>query len=106
MHKLLIVDDDPSLREGLEEGLLGDFEVRCLAGPGAEGAGLEEGWADVVLLDQNLGPTSGTQLLAALPREGGRMPPVVLVSAAMDVGLARRAIRLGASDCLDRKSVV
>jgi DNA-binding NtrC family response regulator len=99
MLKLLIVDDDPGLREGLALGLSDSFEVGQASGGKEALLQMETERPDVVLLDQNMEGLSGTHVLENLGSQCGA-PAVVMFSATMDISLVRRALKLGALDCV------
>lgn len=98
MNSLLIVEDDESLRESLDAALGGEYEIRFAASAEEGLACLDESLPDLMVLDERLPGLSGTQLLARL--RGLRLPGIILVSANADVSLARKALRLGARDCV------
>ena len=99
MLKLLIVDDDSGLREGLALGLSDSFEVGQASGGSEALRQLEQEHPDVILLDQNMEGLSGTHILENMGSQSGG-PAVVMFSATMDVSLVRRALKLGALDCV------
>ena len=99
MLKLLIVDDDSGVREGLALGLSDSFEVGQSAGGSEALKKLQAEHPDVVLLDQNMEGLSGTSVLESISGHSGG-PAVVMFSATMDVSLVRRALKLGAQDCV------
>jgi DNA-binding NtrC family response regulator len=99
MLKLLIVDDDQGLREGLALGLSDAFEVGQASGGQEALRQMEQERPDVILLDQNMEGLSGTHILENLGSQSGA-PAVVMFSATMDVSLVRRALKLGALDCV------
>lgn len=99
MLKLLIVDDDPGIREGLALGLSDSFEIDQAPGGQEALEHMELGHPDVVLLDQNMKGFSGTRVLESMGAHG-HAPAVVMFSATMDVSLVRRALKLGAQDCV------
>jgi DNA-binding response OmpR family regulator len=100
LKSLLIIEDDESLRESLEAALGDEYELRFAASAEEGLACLAERRPDLMVLDERLPGLSGTQLLARLGSL--RMPAVILVSANADIDLARRALHLGARDCLTK----
>ncbi len=103
MTRVLIVDDDPKLRDVLVRGLtehglsataVGDAHdaARLLIGPGREPF-------DAVLLDVVLPGESGFELLADM-RARAALQPVIFVSARSGVEDRIRGLKLGADDYL------
>ncbi|MGH9458395.1 MAG: sigma-54-dependent transcriptional regulator [Thermoanaerobaculia bacterium] len=102
MARILIIDDEPSIRETLR-AILEDEGHRCTLCESAE-----EGLAayarvdfDLVLLDVWLPGIDGLALLERF-RSVGTMPPVVVISGHGSVETAVRATRLGAYDFLEK----
>jgi len=56
---------------------------------------------DAILLDYNLGETTGLDLLRAEPRRPGQAP-VIVVTGAQDPEIPGKALELGASSFLDK----
>lgn len=103
MPTVLIVEDDPDMRE-IERATLGSagYEV-LLAGDGAEGlARLEDRRPCVILLDLMMPRMDGLTFLAERQRRQlADDVPVVCVSAAGPEMVAH-AIRLGARECIHK----
>ncbi|HSK00237.1 MAG TPA: sigma-54 dependent transcriptional regulator [Kofleriaceae bacterium] len=94
MARILIVDDDRSIRRTLEKFLGGEgYEVATAADAPAAIAGAEG--ADLMLLDLGLPGGSGFDVLSAL---GGRdrRPEIIVVTARDDMQSTVKAIQLGA----------
>jgi CheY-like chemotaxis protein len=81
---ILVVDDDPDLRELLALALTtDDVEVAC-AGNGREALGLlDQRRPDLILLDMRMPVMDGWEFSRRLDRRADR-PPVVVVTAASD----------------------
>ncbi|MBN1893619.1 sigma-54-dependent Fis family transcriptional regulator [bacterium] len=99
---ILVIDDDPKIREALA-GLFGDkgYAVET-AGSGAEGlALLGSRLFDVLILDVLLPDNSGTDLLKTVR---GRWPglPVLMMSGETTIALAVEATRLGARNFFEK----
>jgi DNA-binding response OmpR family regulator len=98
---VLVVDDDPMLREALAEqlALLGH---RVATAPSAEAAleALDGGLAaDLVLTDVHMGCTSGVDLCARLKTDPRWVStPVILLSAAADLHVRGAGLMAGADD--------
>ena len=100
MARILVVDDDRSIRRTLEKYLEGlGYEV-LTASTGPEGKELMLSEApDLVLLDLNLPGMNGQEILEALHAEG-RLPCTVVISARGDMRSTIQAIQHGAYDYL------
>ncbi|MCX5742725.1 MAG: sigma-54 dependent transcriptional regulator [Proteobacteria bacterium] len=98
-RRLLIVDDDRSIRRTLEKFLVGEgYEVvTAQDAPGAIAAATAD--IDLMLLDLGLPGGSGFDVLAAL-KEREVVPAVVVVTARDDMQSTVRAIQLGAFEYL------
>ncbi len=96
--RILIVDDDRSIRRTLEKFLIGEGYVVTTAqdAPGAIEAATGP---DLMLLDLGLPGGSGFDVLAALA-DHPRRPTVVVVTARDDMQSTVRAIQLGAYEYL------
>jgi DNA-binding NtrC family response regulator len=95
--RVLVVDDEPSVREALRLILKERTEVR-LAASGEEALGLLEHHAfDVVLLDILMPGIDGLDLLERV-RAQGAPPQCIMVTATKTVKTAVRAMKLGAFD--------
>jgi two-component system, chemotaxis family, CheB/CheR fusion protein len=96
--RVLIVDDDPEVREVLEEFLAEHGYATRSAGdaPGAFWALMQE-MPDVVLLDIGLPGLSGVEIIPTI-RFAGRDVKIIMVSGITDVELAKRALAYGAFD--------
>ncbi|HEY0192193.1 MAG TPA: sigma-54 dependent transcriptional regulator [Kofleriaceae bacterium] len=96
--RILIVDDDRSIRRTLEKFLGGEGYAVTTA-QDAPGAIAAAGDADLMLLDLGLPGGSGFDVLAALA-ERPRAPSVVVVTARDDMQSTVKAIQLGAYEYL------
>lgn len=102
MSRILIVDDDLSLREVLEIALVGrGHEIRTARDSGAAWDVLVEEQVDLVLLDLRLGRENGLDLLG---RIRGVWPdiPVLMITAFADSKSAVQAMKLGARDYISK----
>ncbi|MBW2656514.1 MAG: response regulator, partial [Deltaproteobacteria bacterium] len=97
--KILIVDDDKSIRKGLSLAL--DDKYRTItAGDGLEALRLfENERPDIVLLDVGLPEIDGTEVLKRLKRNHPDAS-VIMVTAVEDIKTIVKAIKLGAYDYL------
>jgi DNA-binding response OmpR family regulator len=95
---VLVVDDDPALRQLLEDILVSaGFEV-VLADSGANLAEVvRRQHPNVVLLDEVMEPVSGLEALQALRASGHDVPVVMLTAIGRD-DMVETALDLGADD--------
>ena len=100
MLRLLLVEDDRTLREGLRLTLGGDGYVVEAVSSGEEALRrLATERFDIVITDLHLSPVSGLDVLRAARRA---VPPSIVVVMTGDASLerSRDMVRAGASDCL------
>jgi two-component system response regulator AtoC len=100
--RVLVVDDDRSIRRTLEKFLQGEgYEVVTAADGNEALERVRDGSPDVVLLDLGLPGKDGFEVLAAIQArpEGGSLP-VVVISARDDMQSTVRAVQLGAFEYL------
>jgi DNA-binding NtrC family response regulator len=98
--RLLIVDDDPTIRESLSEALAEDgFDVRCAADGTRALAAMEGCRPHIVLADVRMPGMNGLELLRVLHE---RVPgvDVVVMTAFDDMPTVVEAMREGAADFL------
>ena len=99
MSRILIIEDDPALRNSIRSILERNAHSVQSVGDGAAGAReLQTGAYDVVLLDIGLPFVDGWEILSRL--EGKRVPSVVVVSARGEERDKVRALDMGADDYL------
>jgi DNA-binding NarL/FixJ family response regulator len=104
MIRVLVVDDHPVLRAGLEAVLRAEPGFRCVGGA-ADGESmwrlLRRTRPDVVVLDHRLGVEDGIELCTQLRTEP--VPPAVLLYTADPTApLERAALAAGASGIVDK----
>jgi two-component system, NtrC family, response regulator HydG len=100
--RLLIVDDEPSARSGLEKLLRQDgYEVDVAESGEVAVAIAAERPPDVVLTDLKMPKMDGVELLTRLRQQDPELP-VIVITAFGDVGSAVRAVRAGAEDYLTK----
>jgi DNA-binding NarL/FixJ family response regulator len=104
MIRVLVVDDHPVLRAGLEAVLRAEPGFRCVGGA-EDGAAmwrlLRRTRPDVVILDHRLGPEDGIELCRAL-RSEPVAPAVLLYTADPGEVLHREALAAGACGLVDK----
>jgi two-component system KDP operon response regulator KdpE len=99
VSRILIVEDDPALRNSIRSILERNGDAVHTAGDGAAGAReLEAATYDVVLLDIGLPFVDGWRILQTL--EGKRLPSVIVISARGEERDKVRALDMGADDYL------
>jgi DNA-binding NtrC family response regulator len=95
---ILVIDDEPDIRESLEALLSGENYRVTLAANAAEGLKcLEKPAFDLVLLDLMMPDKSGMQVLEEI-RARDRETPIFLITAYGSVEVAVDALKRGASD--------
>ena len=95
--KILIIDDDPTIRELVSSGLRRGFEVHEAEDAASAKERLDETRYDLVLCDWMLPDIDGDKLLAWAKQEPQlRSTPFVMVTAKDDKECVVTAIRLGA----------
>ncbi len=98
MTRVLVVDDDRSIRRSLEKFLVGEGHEVVTAADGGE-ALREATGADVILLDLGLPGADGFAVLTQV-RAAPHPPPVIVVTAREDMQSTVRAVQLGAYEYL------
>ncbi len=100
MTTVMVIDDDPSVREGIAAFLV-DYGYQVVACAGADDASyvLEHRLIDAVICDIRMGGISGIEWLEKVKNTHPRLP-VIVVSGAGVMNDAVRALRLGADDFL------
>jgi len=100
--RILVVDDDPDIRETLSELLIQQgYGVQTACG-GAEGLRLiKDIRPHLMLLDLAMPGMDGLAVLRTLPRLAPDVG-VIVVSAVQDEGMLREAMKLGSFDCLGK----
>ncbi|MDW8131479.1 MAG: sigma-54 dependent transcriptional regulator [Bryobacterales bacterium] len=96
--RILVVDDEPDIRESLYELLSTEGYQVSLAANASEGLRQAEGREyDLILLDVLLPDRSGMELLREL-RSRDRDTPIALITAYGSIPLAVEAVKAGAND--------
>jgi DNA-binding NtrC family response regulator len=104
MAKILIVDDEPAVREALGIGLSeGGHEIEAVgtAADALHAAMDDPSRFDVVLLDLRLPDRHGLDVLSEM-RERGNETPVIIISADTEMSSTVRAMRDGAFDYVSK----
>ena len=97
---VLVIDDDPSVRDSLAAFLV-DYDYRVLTAPSADAAWpeLENNHVDAVICDLRMPGTNGIEWLEQVKEREPRLP-VIVASGAGVMDDVVRALRLGADDFL------
>ncbi len=102
MSRVLIIDDEPGIREVLKQILEDEGHQVCTAEDGYQGlAILAEDAMDVVLLDVRLPNMGGIDVLAAI-REKHADTETIMISGHANIDLAVHAVKMGAFDFLEK----
>lgn len=100
-ERVLVVDDDELIRDVIAERLgRRDYQVVAAASLAGGREVLEDFYPDVALLDIKLPDGEGTELLETLIREHD--VPCIMITAHATVESAVEALKLGASDYLEK----
>ncbi len=103
MSEILVVDDEPGIRELMREILEEEgYEVRMAENGGTARAALDAKIPDLVLLDIWMPDVDGVTLLKEWKTQGRLTMPVVMMSGHGTVHTAVEATRLGAFDYLEK----
>ena len=98
---ILVIDDEPAIRESLTRLLEPEFSTHT-ACSGIEGLTMVDLIApDLVLLDMRMPQMSGLTILKKL-KENSKDIPVIILTAYGSVNSAVRAIKLGAADYIEK----
>jgi DNA-binding NtrC family response regulator len=101
-RKILIVDDEPALRQSLRQALQADGLRIDLAASGEEAARLEaENGYDVIVADLMMPGLSGLDLLRTLKERGSRAR-LILISGYPTIAAAEQAVKMGAFEFLSK----
>ena len=100
-RKVLIVDDEKSIRDSLRLLLKSHFEVDTAEDGAAALGKIKEVIPDIVLLDLIMPKLDGIETLQKL-REFDTNVPVVVLTATNSISSAVQAMKLGAVDCLSK----
>ncbi len=99
-RRILIVDDEPGLRQSLRLALLARDRRIDVAASGEEALRLEaENEYEVIVADLMMPGLSGLDLLGAL-RKKGALARLILISGYATIEAAEKAVALGAFDFL------
>jgi DNA-binding NtrC family response regulator len=103
VNRILAIDDDRAVLNYLQVFFMqvGQFELKTSADSTSAGALIEEFDPDLILLDLDMPDVTGIDILSDLCEKPSR-PEVIVLSGVEDVGLAVRAMKLGAYDYLTK----
>src|SRR5271154_333642 len=95
--RLLLVDDDATLRQSLAEQLTPEFETIQVDTGAAALAALQSARFDAVLLDVGLPDVDGRQVCRQM-RDNGTQIPIIILTAAAGEGDTITGLDAGAND--------
>lgn len=102
MTRILIIDDEPLIRQALSDYLEELGYQTAMAADGAQGlARAREGGFDAVLVDLRMPRVDGLEVIAALKREQPELP-IIVISGTGVLDEVVQAIRLGAWDYISK----
>ena len=102
LKRILAVDDESSMRRLLEISLKQSGYLPILAADGFEALSiLRKGGIDLVVSDLHMPGMDGLRLFKKMNEEGFQIP-IIIVTAKGEVGSAVEAMKLGASDYIQR----
>lgn len=102
MNKILLVEDDPSLGEVLNDQLeLNEYEVRLLRYPSKTVENLLEEKFDLVIMDKLLSGMDGTQICATIRNTEGISNIPILMMSGFD-GAKENCIAAGANNFIPK----
>lgn len=102
MKKILILEDDPAIRFGLETALKDEGYTYVSADDGAEGFSLaSEGKFDLILLDVILPSISGFDICSNL-RKSGVFTPIIIITSKKEEVDRVIGLELGADDYITK----
>jgi len=100
--QVVLIDDDPHLRQALNQTLdLAGLKILALADAHGLAGRIERDWPGVVVSDIRMPGLDGLQLLEQLHEQDAELP-VLLITGHGDVPLAVQAMRAGAYDFLEK----
>jgi signal transduction histidine kinase/HPt (histidine-containing phosphotransfer) domain-containing protein len=96
---VLVIDDEPSMRELLQDVLQDEFHTLTAADAAQALRVAEQERPDLILLDVDLPDVNGYTLLPLLQKnEATRSTPVIFVTGSSDIASETRGLNLGAVD--------
>lgn len=97
--RVLVVDDDPSLRRLAEVMFSGEFEVVTAASGGEAAAIVSTGRFDAMLLDMHLPDMPGTDVVRHMRADPAtRRTPIIVLTGQQDPATELESLRLGVDD--------
>ena len=99
VKKILIIDDEPSIRQVLEIHLSGAGYEVVTAEDAVTGVGLARGGVDLVICDYHLPDMTGMEVVTEI-RAGSAGVPVLMISGFLDDWLLKDVASAGATELL------
>lgn len=99
MAKILVADDDTSLRDLLNNALTTEGHEVILAENGKDALeSIRNDNLDLAILDQTMPMLKGNEVLTQLKLENGIIPPTIIINAKGSAELIHECIEAGARD--------
>lgn len=101
-QRILVVDDDPHMQEGIRVSLSrGNYEIVVVSDGLQAIEAIERHDFDLVITDQQMPQMSGLELLATLQQRESSIP-IVMITAYGTITQAVEAMQLGAADFITK----
>nr|MDA3786962.1 response regulator [Desulfobacula sp.] len=96
-YSISVVDDEESIRDGLELILSEEYDISCFADAESFLSGLEKNAPDLVLMDIGLPAMNGIDALAIIKKKTLDLP-VIMITAFEDINMVILSMKTGAFD--------
>ncbi|MBU0463690.1 MAG: sigma-54 dependent transcriptional regulator [Proteobacteria bacterium] len=96
-YSISVVDDEESIRDGLELILSEEYDISCFADAESFLSGLEKNAPDLVLMDIGLPAMNGIDALAIIKKKTLDLP-VIMITAFEDINMVILSMKIGAFD--------
>ncbi len=96
-YSISVVDDEESIRDGLELILSEEYDIACFSDAESFLSGLEKNAPDLVLMDIGLPAMNGIDALAIIKKKTLDLP-VIMITAFEDINMVIRSMKTGAFD--------
>ena len=96
-YSISVVDDEESIRDGLELILSEEYDISCFSDAESFLSDLEKNLPDLVLMDIGLPAMNGIDALAIIKKKTLDLP-VIMITAFEDINMVIRSMKTGAFD--------